>query len=244
MAKIDAEAAEVQDIVSSAMSVAPKFKAPIKAASSLKAAHETSIELVKAPMDEFEPLTKVEGLDVQEGLKRFSGDKEVYLGVIKSYAQSVNDLMDQLTDPDLDDLKNYIITIHGIKSSSYGICAKGVGKMAENLEHRASDGDVDYVKTYNPQFLTAVTRLTESLMGILNENEAQDNRPLKDRPDPSLIKRLKDACASYDMDGIDRAFSELDLFMYANEPDLTPWLKDKIDQMDFKQILDRLSLVA
>ncbi|MDR2366591.1 MAG: response regulator [Deltaproteobacteria bacterium] len=259
LAKLEAEAAEVQHIVDDAMGLKPAPEgggAGAKAASDPKGAngkngsgsngHDgTAAPGPPAPDgDDLEPLAKIKGLDVREGLKRFSGDKEVYLEVVRSYALSVAELMDQLTDPDYADLKNYIIAIHGVKSSSYGICAKEVGQLAENLEHKAADGDVDYVKTYNRQFLDAVNGLTKGLEEILSANEAQDNRPVKETPDPNLLLKLKDACASYDMDGIDDAIDELESFMYSEDPHLTPWLREKIDHLDFQQILDRLSNVA
>jgi signal transduction histidine kinase/DNA-binding response OmpR family regulator/HPt (histidine-containing phosphotransfer) domain-containing protein len=281
LAKLEAEEAEVNEIVSSAMSVSnDEFKAQAKA-SAAKAPGANSTEsnasgsngqgqngsgkngagsngsngttgsgngrdLVNAsndsaPLDEVATLTKIPGLDVAEGLKRFSGDKEIYLEVIKSYTQSVQDLMDQLTDPNYSDLQNYIISIHGVKSSSYGICAKEVGKLAEDLEHKAAEGDLDYVKTYNPQFLTAVTGLTKTLEEILTRNDASDSKPVKDMPDPEILQKLKDACASYDMDGVDEAIEELESYSYSADPNIAHWLRERVDHMEFQEILDRLS---
>ncbi|MDR1309645.1 MAG: response regulator [Deltaproteobacteria bacterium] len=242
VARLEAEAAEVHELVSSALTSSTGARGPSGPA------RDTGVELVKSPppglAGEIEPLARVEGLDVEEGLRRFSGDKEVYLGVIRSYAQSVSDLLGQLAGPDEANLRDYIIAIHGVKSSSYGICARKVGKMAEDLEHRAADGDLEFVKANNPGFLDAVSDLSASLAEILSLSDALDPRPVKDEPDPELLMRLKDACASYDMDGVDRAISELESFMYSKEPDLTPWIRDRIDQMDFQQILERLSMVA
>jgi signal transduction histidine kinase/DNA-binding response OmpR family regulator len=253
LAKLEAEAAEVQQIVSSALTVANNKESNIPgtdrgsttASAKIHAPiPEVPIELVNPPQDKLEHLKKIKDLDVQEGLRRFAGDKEVYLGVIKSYAQSVSDLMAQLTEPDQNDLKNYIIAIHGVKSSSYGICAKKIGEQAELLEHRAAEGDFNYVVNNNPNFLSAVTKLSDSLREILMENEAKYARPVKDNPDPGILLRLREACASYDMDGVDQALGELESYMYSNDPELTTWLRDRIDQLDFQKILDRLSMVA
>ncbi|MDR3135709.1 MAG: response regulator [Deltaproteobacteria bacterium] len=245
MATLEKEAAEVENIVSTAMST-PKVdnKGHAKALAGTERPEASKAETALSEDTGLEPLTKVPGLDVPEGLKRFAGDKEVYLEVIRSYAQSVIDLMDQLTEPNYDDLKNYVIAIHGVKSSSYGICAREVGQLAENLEHKAAEGDLEYVKTYNHQFLAAVTNLTKSLEDILVENAAQDHRPVKECPDPDLLAKLKNACASYDMDGVDEALKELESYLYSSDPNLTTWLRDKIDHMDFQQILDRLYMVA
>ncbi|MDR2386433.1 MAG: response regulator [Deltaproteobacteria bacterium] len=265
LAKLEAEEAEVNEIVSSAMSVSNKeFEAQTKAAQgaspkgpplkgeapkvsgSNEAAQNDSKGAngsdngQQTPKDEVETLATLHGLDVKEGLKRFSGDKEIYLEVIRSYAQSVQELMDQLTEPNYEDLQNYIISIHGVKSSSYGICAKEVGQLAENLEHKAAAGDLEYVKNYNPLFLTAVTGLTQALEEILTRNEAQESKPVKDLPDPEILQKLKEACASYDMDGVDQAIEELESFSYSVDPHIAHWLRERVDHMEFQEILDRL----
>jgi signal transduction histidine kinase/CheY-like chemotaxis protein len=195
-------------------------------------------------MPDGKTLIQIDGLDVEEGLRRFSGDQEVYLGVIRSYAQSAAELLDQLTEPDYADLKSYIISIHGLKSSSYGICAKPVGELAEALEHKAAAGDLDFVRERNPGFLTSVRRLADSLSGLLTASEALDDRPVREAPDPEILERLKNACSAYDMDGVDKALADLDEFNYSADPDFPAWIKDRVDQMDFQKIVDRLSPAA
>jgi signal transduction histidine kinase/FixJ family two-component response regulator len=195
-------------------------------------------------MPDGKTLIQIDGLDVEEGLRRFSGDQEVYLGVIRSYAQSVAELFDQLTEPDYADLKSYIISIHGLKSSSYGICAKPVGELAEALEHKAAAGDLDFVRERNPDFLTSVRRLADSLSGLLTASEALDDRPVREAPDPEILERLKNACSTYDMDGVDKALADLGEFNYSADPDFSAWIKGRVDQMDFQEIVDRLSPAA
>ncbi|MDR1396018.1 MAG: hypothetical protein LBK52_07610, partial [Deltaproteobacteria bacterium] len=69
------------------------------------------------------------------------------------------------------------------------------------------------------------------------------SKPFRGAPDPEVLKRLRNACQAYDMDGVDSAITLLESFSYDQDRDLTPWLRERINQMDFDQILERLSSV-
>jgi hypothetical protein len=43
------------------------------------------------------------------------------------------------------------------------------------------------------------------------------------------------------MDGVDKAMVELESYVYERHPELVVWLRERVDMMDFQQILDRLS---
>ena len=183
---------------------------------------------------------EVVGIDLAEGLRRFSGDRQVYFEVLRSYRDSISDLINQLSNPTLENLKNYTIVIHGLKSSSYGICAKGIGQLAEMLELRAADGDLDFVIANNPSFLYAVDNMMASLGRFFDLVwKKRQNKPQKAAPDPQILNRLREACRAYDMDGVDSAISELDDYRYQGDPRLTDWLKDRAEIMDFQGILER-----
>ena len=179
-------------------------------------------------------------IDLAEGLKRFAGNRNVYYEVLRSYRDSVSDLLEHINDPTPENLKNYTIVIHGLKSSSYGVCAQKIGKLAEDLENKAADGDLDYVLANNPNLLYAVDNMMSSLERFFDVvGKKRGAKPEKAAPDPGVVARLREACRTYDMDGVDSAISELEAYRYKGDPRLTDWLKDRAEVMDFKGILDR-----
>ncbi|MDR0842011.1 MAG: response regulator, partial [Acidobacteriota bacterium] len=82
----------------------------------------------------------VAALDMDQGLKRFGGDEDVYFDVLKSYVLNTPPLLDQMRGLTEDNLPSYAIVVHGIKSSSRSIGAEGIGTLAEKLEHAAKAG--------------------------------------------------------------------------------------------------------
>jgi signal transduction histidine kinase/CheY-like chemotaxis protein len=203
--------------------------------------HETPVPASGAAVPGFPEQHRIGGLDLEECLERFGGDREALLQILRSYAANTPTLLDQVRAPSEKGLPDYTIVIHGIKSSSYGICAKLLGKKAEELEHAAQNGDFAFVKANNELFLPAAEKLLADLSALLNNFQEENRKPKKDEPDAGVLDRLREACAKYDMDGVDTAMAELESFTYESRPELTAWLRERVDMMDFRQILEKLS---
>ncbi|MDR3204438.1 MAG: response regulator [Deltaproteobacteria bacterium] len=186
----------------------------------------------------------IEGFELREGLKRFSGNQKTYRNVLKSYVQSVNILLDQLQTPDDQTLKSYHIAVHGVKSTSFGVGAYSLGQMAFELEKKAQERDLEYIKNKNESFLSNLQSLAKQLSVLLDLSDDQAQKQVKEKPDPIVLTKLCQACSAYDMDGVDQAVAELEIYSYSKEPDLTDWLKDMIAQLNFDQVINRLSEIT
>ncbi|MDR1921737.1 MAG: response regulator [Candidatus Adiutrix sp.] len=184
---------------------------------------------------------RIDGLDLAEGLERFGGDGEALLRTLRSYAANTPALLDQVREPAEADLSAYGIVIHGLKSSSYGICARRLGKSAEELERAAQSGDFNFIRANNGAFVAAAEELIAGLAARLENLDAENQKPGRAAPDADVLDRLREACANYDMDGVDRAMVELERYAYEDRADLAAWLRERVDVMDFKEILARLS---
>ncbi|MDR2800811.1 MAG: response regulator [Desulfovibrio sp.] len=185
---------------------------------------------------------RIVGLDAQECLERFGGDVESCLRSLRAYAVSTPALLDQIREPAEKDLSGYTIVVHGIKSSSYGICAPQVGKAAEELEHAAHSGDFAFILARNAEFLKAAEKLIADLSAMLRDNDcADDLKPKRCEPDAGTLDRLREACAVYDMDGVDSAMAALEKFSYERQPELIPWIRERVDRMDLQEIIAKLS---
>ncbi len=175
----------------------------------------------------------VNGLDMTKALSRFNGDEAVLIDVLRSYAAGTRPLLKKLRDC-TDNLEEYAITVHGIKGSSYGICAQGVGKAAEKLELAAKAGNsvTDGHETFE--------KLTENLLDDIENALAAigggQEKPLATAPDPVLLKELRRACEAFDMDSVDAAMELLESFRYESGEDLIRWLREQIDNMAFEEI--------
>jgi signal transduction histidine kinase/CheY-like chemotaxis protein/HPt (histidine-containing phosphotransfer) domain-containing protein len=105
----------------------------------------------------------VEGLDFAEGVERMGGREDAYLRILKTYAATMPAMLDKIRDFKVESLKDYIITVHGIKGSSYSICAHETGRMAEALEMAAKREDIEAILRNNGPFIHQAEQLVEHI---------------------------------------------------------------------------------
>ncbi|MDR2199638.1 MAG: response regulator [Deltaproteobacteria bacterium] len=194
-----------------------------------------------APESPEESLPRIPGVDLEAGVERFGGDPEIFLSALKSYAANTGPLLEGLREPREDTLKDYMITVHGIKSSSYGVSALECGKAAERLEKAAKEGDLPFILERNSGFIETAEKLIEDIRSALREAEedAGSGKAVLEKPDRDLINSLIACCENYDMDGIDQIIGELDKHAYQDDPHLVEWLKERAETMDFERISEK-----
>jgi signal transduction histidine kinase/DNA-binding NarL/FixJ family response regulator/HPt (histidine-containing phosphotransfer) domain-containing protein len=178
------------------------------------------------------------GVDIEKGVAAFGGD-DVYIDVLRSYAVNTPTLLDSIREIDASKLDEQRITIHGIKGSSYAIKADIVGMLAERLEDMAKVGDADFVKEHAPELINQVELLLSDIEILLED--VDDEMPIKESPDNEIISRLIYACENFDTAGVDAAMEELEGYRYISNPDLLPWLRDKIIRMEYTEIIEKLN---
>ncbi len=181
--------------------------------------------------------TAIDGIDTDSVLKRFSGSKAVFTEVLRSYAKNTGKLLISLEKHlDGENTNEYAIVVHGIKGSSYGIGAKGVGSAAEKLEFAAKAGDWDAVKASHADFIRLTENLLSSIGRALDKIDAAVQKPLASAPDPALLAELREACAAFDMDRVDAAMERLEASRYETGEKLVTWLREKVNGMAFEDI--------
>jgi len=187
---------------------------------------------------------KLAGLDVDMGIERFGGDKKVYMDVLRSYATNTRPLLQSIECVSEDELPDYIITVHGIKASSYGIFANMVGDSAERLENAAKAGDYSYVVTHNPTLLAITRKLIDDLEEMLLATDAESPKPVRKKPDNEVLLNLITACKTYDIDAAEEAMAEIEKYQYETDGSLAVWLRENVNLANFKQIVDKLSTLT
>ncbi|MDR1735890.1 MAG: cache domain-containing protein [Oscillospiraceae bacterium] len=200
---------------------------------------ETGIDEVGNDAPEKEsPMLKgvsVFGLDTAKALARFGGDELVLAGILRSYAAGTRGLLEKLHGYlESGDTENYAIAVHGIKGSSYGVCAQEAGDMAKELETAAKAGDSGAVKAGHPAFAEYMGKVLDALDGVLTDPPSE--KPFADEPDPAVLRELRRASTAFDMDGVDGAMDKLESFRYGDGEELVRWLRQQVDNMAFEEI--------
>ncbi|MDR0496776.1 MAG: Hpt domain-containing protein, partial [Treponema sp.] len=183
----------------------------------------------------------VDCIDLQKGLERFSGDEEVFMGILRSWVNNTRSLLKKVKALNKDNLAEYATTVHGIKGSSRGISADKAGDLAEDLEKAAKADDFEFVQKNNERFLEITEKLITGVSNMLSDISEKNQKPKKEKPDSELLSKLLAACEAYDMDKADEAAAELEAYDYFNDSGLAAWLKDKVSQGNLSEIIEKLS---
>jgi signal transduction histidine kinase/DNA-binding NarL/FixJ family response regulator len=188
-----------------------------------------------------EKIHRIEGIDWQAGLNYFAGDRDAYLFVIRSYIDSTARLITQICNVTEETLADYAILIHGIKGSSYGIAAREIGKQAEELEHAAKAGNFQLVSQNTPLFVKNTKKLLGALSSLFEDDTADMNQtPNRYTPDEALLDQMKEAAANFKIDELEEIMKSLECFKYETQAELLIWLREKVNQMEFAAIHERL----
>jgi len=183
---------------------------------------------------------QIEGLNIDKGIKRFGGQEDPYIEILRAYSKNTKKILATI-DSYPEEIKNYVIIIHGLKGSNYSICADESGDFAKTLEEAAKAGDWDYVIKNNPLFIERSYKFISAIDEILPPDDSEKNKTEKDKPDETILTKLRTACDEYDMDGIDEAMEEITEFKYNSDEGLADWLQENVDQMNFSEIVEKLN---
>jgi HPt (histidine-containing phosphotransfer) domain-containing protein len=185
-------------------------------------------------------IEEIAGLHMRKMLKRVGGDEEACLHVLRSFATNARPLLEAVRAVNEDTLADYVITVHGIKGASRGICADAVAARAEALEKAARDGNFSFVSANNPAFLEVAWQLVTDIEKMLGKMAAESHKPKKNKPDKEVLSKLLAACEDYDLDKVDAVMSELEGYEYKSGGEFVAWLRTSVDQMHFAEIKEKI----
>ena len=114
--------------------------------------------------------------------------------------------------------------------------------MAEELERAAKGGDYDFVQAHNVAFIEVARKLVKDIEVILKQIELNNPKEKKKQPEKETLDRLRDACVQHEMDTVDSIIAELVSFEYESGDDLVAWLRDNAEQMNYTEMVEKLSI--
>jgi len=187
--------------------------------------------------------TKIPGLNITAGIERFGGSEMEYLNMLRSYADNTAPLLKKIQTVNKNTLSEYATIVHGIKGASRGISACPAGDFAELMEKAAKARNYDYVNENNNSLIVFVDDLIKNIKALLKNIDEVNSKPRKEKIDPEMIRKLLDTCKRFDMDGVDDVMTEIEGFQYEADGELAVWLTENVKQMNFNEIVEKLSLL-
>jgi CheY-like chemotaxis protein len=186
----------------------------------------------------------IKGLDIARGVKRYHGDEDAYMKVLHSYSISTEDMLKFIEKTNIDDIASYRIKVHGIKGASYDIYAEQIANKFEKLENASVSEDVEFIGKHNTPYIASARKLLESINNLLRvvkeENPPTESKPQKDIINDGLLTVLSVACKSYDVSAAEKAMEDIEMYEYITDKELSTWLRENVDLINFAEIVERL----
>jgi CheY-like chemotaxis protein len=113
------------------------------------------------------------GLDMERGIALFDGDTATYMSALRSFILNAPDILDKLQIVTEENLPDYAVNIHGLKSISAWIHAEDIRAAAENLEALAKTGDLSGVAELNEEFLKNTRVFINGLQARMDAADAK-----------------------------------------------------------------------
>ena len=114
---------------------------------------------------------QIPGVDEKKGLDLYDDDEDLYLIILRSYADNTPAVLNKLRTVSAETLKDYAAAMHGIKGTSTAVGAEELRQAALKLETMARDGDISGVQAGNPAFLKQADTLIEDIKAWLGNNQ-------------------------------------------------------------------------
>jgi PAS domain S-box-containing protein len=207
-----------------------------------EAGKNTKTENSKAvPLNLFEGLS-VEGINFKAGKNRYNNDDATFFVIIRSYCTHTPALLEKIRNFSGEELDQYTVAVHGLKGSSYGICADEAGNYAAALETAARAGDIETIKAKNGGLVNMVETLLSGLNEILEEiKKSEAKKPQAGAPDRVLLVKILEACKQYRLASMEAALTALERYDYEYGGELVLWLREQLDNLEYEAIRERLN---
>ncbi|MBO4912332.1 MAG: response regulator [Butyrivibrio sp.] len=123
-------------------------------------------------------LMKVQGVDVKSAIAR-CGSPKVVIDVMQDFWLSIKERSDLIEKYSSSDIKNYMIYVHGLKSSAKAIGALELSELAEYLEKCAEEKNKAEITKKTPELLELYRSYIKKLAVIVGEEgEDTEDKPV------------------------------------------------------------------
>jgi hypothetical protein len=142
-------------------------------------------------------------------------------------------------------MRDYAVAVHGLKGASLGIFANALAEKAEYLENAAKTGDFGAVVEANGNFIHTAESLLANLDKLLksvekSRSEAKTARERALSPDAGLLEKMLAASMRSMTSEMESILTELERYEYESGGELVEWMRERIDNFEYRVITQRL----
>ncbi len=183
----------------------------------------------------------IDGIDMKDGEKN-CGSRDVLLSVMKEYEEAAYEKLDKIEQYyKAEDIKNYTIEVHALKSSSRMIGAIDLSEKAAYLEKCGNENNVEEIREKTPELLEALKDIKEKLYSAFEHEDEGEKPEISEEELLSAFGTVKELVEAFDFDSADDVLSMVDAYKipdeYADKYERVKAAVRKVDQAELLSIL-------
>ncbi len=174
-------------------------------------------------------------IDVQAGIENCAGE-DSFMSVLNVFASTAGQKADEIEKLyDENDIENYTIKVHALKSSARIIGAQKLSDMARLLEEAGKKKDIDYIRANTDELLSSYRELDERLSQ--KDKNAGDRPALSEAARKEAFDTITEIAGSMDFGMMEELLNDLENYDLSDEDEkLVKNIRSRLMEIDWDGI--------
>ena len=188
-------------------------------------------------------LSELDFIDVKAGIKN-NGNTRAFLEILSMYVDSIDDKSAQLNRMyNENDLTNYTINVHALKSSSRIVGLMELGEDAQKLETASRNRETQFIRINHERFIEKYLGVREPLKSILKasgmEEGIDEEKAMADALKLNRVYNdIKAAAEEMDIDKLEEIISDIKNYSIpAEDEESIDAIRKAIDDFDYDAVV-------
>ena len=186
------------------------------------------------------------GINTKSGVQYSQGDKDFYFKLlgefVKSYTGKKTEIENHFKN---EDLKNYKIQVHALKSSSRLIGADELSEMARLAEEASDKNDISYVNEHHHELLSKYDEVVGFISQALKSETDETNPDLAEITKEIYLKHLQELMnklENYEVDDAELIISDMCNMVYMGESvgSQIDEIRNAVDDFEYTEAVQRI----
>ena len=163
-----------------------------------------------------ESIPVIEGIDSKEGIKN-CGSLELFTNLLGNYYKLIDTKaakVERCIEENM--LRDYIIEVHALKSTSRMIGAMELSEMFAHLEELGNTNELEAIKADTPAIL-AYYRSYREILQPYGDGKVEEKRKASMEEILTCVQKIHNAMEEFDLDATDEAFARLEGYQLPDE---------------------------
>jgi len=184
----------------------------------------------------------IEGIDVELALKKMRLDESVYLDILRTYHIDLVKMLKRIVESNkTGNIKQFVIDVHAIKSTSANVGAMELSELAKQLEFAGKEENREFIDKYINAFVEKCERMLRVLDAFWESKEDIVIDEEISTLDNQWLYDIRQACDEMDSAKAYELLEKIkDKRFSQEESDLINKIKEYVNQYDYEEVVSLL----